>query len=255
MKWIRLFVLSMVVFVVVGCNFIYPQEKTPEPPAVKEAYAQATEMQMQMSTPTIIVEEPTNTPIPVTATSAPTPTPTLVTEYTVQEGDTLSGIAEEFDSSVQLLALINDEIEYINLIFPDQTILLPNPLDFPKPRSQTGKEIVIKVSTQQLFAFEDGKLINSFIVSTGLMDTPTLKGDDYFIYSKFPLAPMTGPGYNHSDVPSVMYYSGSYGIHGTTWHDNFGEPMSYGCTNMSVGDAKWLFDWTPEETPVTVVIR
>jgi len=32
-------------------------------------------------------------------------------------------------------------------------------------------------------------------------------------------------------------------FHGTYWHDNFGTPMSRGCINMRIEDAKWLFRW------------
>ena len=33
-------------------------------------------------------------------------------------------------------------------------------------------------------------------------------------------------------------------FHGTYWHDNFGTPMSHGCINMRVEEAKWIFRWT-----------
>ena len=50
--------------------------------------------------------------------------------------------------------------------------------------------------------------------------------------------------YNLADVPWVMYYKGSYSIHGTYWHDNFGDARSAGCTNATQGDAKYIFDLT-----------
>jgi lipoprotein-anchoring transpeptidase ErfK/SrfK len=39
-----------------------------------------------------------------------------------------------------------------------------------------------------------------------------------------------------------MYYSGSLAVHGTYWHDKFGTPQSAGCTNLTQGDAKFIFD-------------
>jgi lipoprotein-anchoring transpeptidase ErfK/SrfK len=50
--------------------------------------------------------------------------------------------------------------------------------------------------------------------------------------------------YDLADVPWVMYYYGSYSIHGTYWHDNFGAQKSAGCTNATQGDAKYIFDLT-----------
>ena len=247
MKRLKFFGLLVVVFIIVGCKILYLQEGTPEPQTVAETYAQATNAQMQTSTPNP-TEEPTNTPKP--ETPAPSPTPTRVTEYVVQGGDTLSKIAETFNTSVQLLAMAN-EIDP-NWIFEGQVLSIPDPKALPVAKNEVGKEILIRISTQQLFVFEKGVLIKKFVVSTGLPNTPTLLGN-YLIYSKYEKTDMTGPGYHLEDVPWTMYYSNSYGIHGTYWHSNFGNPMSHGCTNMTIEDAKWLFDWAPKDTPVIVI--
>ncbi len=150
---------------------------------------------------------------------------------------------------------ITNEIEYINLIYPDQVILLPNPDDLPTPLSQTGMEIIVKTSTQQLFAFEDGELIRDFVVSTGLPDTPTRSGDEYEIQHTYESALMSGPGYYYPGVPWIIYYDGDYGIHGTDWHSNFGQPMSHGCVNMRVEDAEWLYNWVSEDVLIRVITR
>ena len=47
--------------------------------------------------------------------------------------------------------------------------------------------------------------------------------------------------YDLPNAPWVMYYKGSYSIHGTYWHDEFGSQKSSGCTNMTQGDSKYLF--------------
>ncbi|MBA3873751.1 MAG: L,D-transpeptidase, partial [Anaerolineae bacterium] len=49
--------------------------------------------------------------------------------------------------------------------------------------------------------------------------------------------------------PWVMYFDGSISLHGTYWHDNFGYRRSHGCVNLSISDAKWLFNWTAGATP------
>jgi hypothetical protein len=36
-------------------------------------------------------------------------------------------------------------------------------------------------------------------------------------------------------------------LHGTYWHDNFGQRMSHGCVNMRNSDALWVYRWT---TPI-----
>jgi lipoprotein-anchoring transpeptidase ErfK/SrfK len=49
-----------------------------------------------------------------------------------------------------------------------------------------------------------------------------------------------------------MYFYQGYGTHGTYWHTNFGQPMSHGCVNMTIGDAQWLYNWAPVGTLVVV---
>ena len=52
-----------------------------------------------------------------------------------------------------------------------------------------------------------------------------------------------GTYYYLPDVEWVQYFDGEIGFHGTYWHDNFGQPMSRGCVNMTNADAQWLFEW------------
>jgi lipoprotein-anchoring transpeptidase ErfK/SrfK len=111
--------------------------------------------------------------------------------------------------------------------------------------------IDVNLSEQRVYAYEGDVIVNSFLVSTGLPDTPTVTGE-YQIYVKVPVQDMSGPGYYLPDVPWVMYFYDEYGFHGTYWHNNFGRPMSRGCVNMTIEDAKWLFDWASVGTKVDV---
>ena len=111
--------------------------------------------------------------------------------------------------------------------------------------------IDINLSTQQLFAYEGDSLIQSFIVSTGTWEHPTVTGQ-YTIYVKYLYTDMSGPGYYLPDVPYTMYFYQGYGIHGTYWHNNFGTPMSHGCVNMVTSEAGWLFNWASVGTLVNI---
>ncbi len=114
-----------------------------------------------------------------------------------------------------------------------------------------GRWIDMNLSEQQVYAYEGDVLVNSFIVSTGVYDTPTVTGE-FNIYLKVPMQAMSGPGYYLPDVPWVMYFYEDYGFHGTYWHDNFGTPMSRGCVNLRTADAEWLYQWASIGTPVVV---
>jgi hypothetical protein len=50
--------------------------------------------------------------------------------------------------------------------------------------------------------------------------------------------------YELPGVPWTSFFTESgVAFHGTYWHDNFGTPMSRGCINMRIEEAKWLFRW------------
>jgi len=94
-------------------------------------------------------------------------------------------------------------------------------------------------------------MVMTTLVSTGAQDTPTLRGV-FRIYRKLDSQRMRGRDYDLPDVPYVMYFKGSYAMHGTYWHNNFGQPMSHGCVNIPTGKAAWLYDWAPQGTVVVV---
>ena len=55
------------------------------------------------------------------------------------------------------------------------------------------------------------------------------------------------------DVPAVgwtsLFVGEGVAIHSTYWHNNYGEPMSHGCVNVTPEDAKWIFRWTQPAVP------
>lgn len=199
------------------------------------------------STPTITI---TFTPT-LTATPTATATPQDL-YYVVKAGDTLTGIAAKYGLNVTYLAGIN-KIPDMNLIYVGQILRLTGVLLPPEPTITVGKQIIVQLSVQKVFVYEDGELINTFIVSTGVTAYPTRLGE-YKIYEKVELTRMKGPGYDYPNVPWAMYFDERRSFHGTYWHNNFGRPMSHGCVNMQTPDAKWLYDWAEMGTSVLVIV-
>ena len=133
------------------------------------------------------------------------------------------------------------------------------------------KWIEVDLSEQKVYAYAGVEQINEFVVSTGLPGTPTVTGE-FRMWMRTPMQDMSGGNrasgnyYYLKDVQWVQYFYQSYGFHGTYWHNNFGQPMSRGCVNMTNDDAQWLFDWafpqwdgepgwiTPTEENATLVI-
>jgi lipoprotein-anchoring transpeptidase ErfK/SrfK len=127
----------------------------------------------------------------------------------------------------------------------------PRPTKVPADKSKSDKWIEIDLSEQRIYAYEGQKKVFEARVSTGVRRYPTVTGR-FRIYVKYRSTRMRGPGYDLPNVPWTMYFYRSYGIHGAYWHNNFGRPMSHGCVNMKVSEAKALFNWAPTGTLVVV---
>jgi lipoprotein-anchoring transpeptidase ErfK/SrfK len=180
------------------------------------------------------------------------------TVHVVERGQELALIAREYGVDMDEIVALNN-IANPSLIFVGQELLIPAAGEYqpsaddapPAPLAQ-GKSIVVSVDRQRIYAYENGELIHSHLTSTGLPDTPTVKGD-FNIYVKHVRTNMSGPDYFLPDVPYTMYFYQGYGIHGTYWHNSFGRPMSHGCVNLPTPEAEWFFNWAEVGTLVRVI--
>jgi len=131
--------------------------------------------------------------------------------------------------------------------------------EFFAARLPEGGEKLITVSLQEqrLYAYQDGTLIATFVVSTG-SNTST---GSFHILDKIPNV--------YSDIwnfwmPNWMgiYFAGSLenGFHSlpvlpngeSIWSDALGTPVSYGCVVLGVPEAQALYDWAEVGTTVQI---
>ncbi len=203
---------------------------------------------------------------PVAETAPAVTTDTSGTRtHTVQPGEHLARIASQYGISWPTIASANN-ITDPNTIFAGQVLVIPatdssasayiapqtwDAPSVPVPTIVSGKQIVVDLSDQRVYAYENGQLVRNVLVSTGEWYAPTVVGD-FSIYLKYDSQLMTGPGYYLPGVPWVMYFYQGYSLHGTYWHSNFGHPMSHGCVNLPTEEAAWFYTWAPMGTPVHV---
>ena len=124
--------------------------------------------------------------------------------------------------------------------------------------------VIVSITQGTLVAYDDLTPVYATLVSPGQGGLPRAGGDlvkdsttptgTFRITFKDRAATMSSEfGENRSfwiaDVPFTQYFSPPFALHGTYWHERFGEPMSAGCVNLSPRDAKWLFDWTGPAVP------
>jgi lipoprotein-anchoring transpeptidase ErfK/SrfK len=177
--------------------------------------------------------------------------------HVVQRGQNLYRIARRYGLTTYALAAANG-IANVNRVYVGQRLVIPGrgttppPAPAPAPPGgNSGRWIDVNLSTQRLTAYAGNTPVRSTLVSTGLPATPTPTGR-YRVYVKYVATLMSGPGYYLPNVPYTMYFYRGYGLHGTYWHSNFGQPMSHGCINLPTPEAGWLFNWASVGTLINI---
>ncbi len=143
-----------------------------------------------------------------------------------------------------------NEMEW-NMIGPDQwvegrrvALVTPNPA--PPEGASTNRWIDVDLKEQTLAVYDNNQLVYATAIATGLEPFWTRPGL-FQIFEKKETETMRNNDpsdfYYLENVPYTMYFDGARALHGAYWRTRFGYPQSHGCVNLSVGDARWLFDW------------
>lgn len=120
-----------------------------------------------------------------------------------------------------------------------QEEVLAGPNNNPKLFGE--RMIEVDLSDQKLYAKQGDYVIREFDISSGLPGTPTPTGE-FTIYRKLPVHLYAGEGYYLPGVKWNLNFLPAYYIHGTYWHNNFGNPMSHGCVNMRTEEVEWVYN-------------
>jgi lipoprotein-anchoring transpeptidase ErfK/SrfK len=132
------------------------------------------------------------------------------------------------------------------------TPLQPVPFQAVTPAAYP-KFLEADVSTDRLYAWQNGQLVNTFLSTDGKPGDTTPIGS-FAIWDKTRLQTMVGPGYVQPNVPYINYFDHSGdAIHGNYWRPAsvFGTTdTSHGCIGIPVDEAEWVYNWAPIGTPV-----
>jgi len=121
----------------------------------------------------------------------------------------------------------------------------------PEGVASDAKWVAVDLYEQTLVAYEGDTPVFATIISTGLPTHETNEGL-FSIWESLPRDAMSGAAgapdaYAVESVPWVMYFDGGISLHGTYWHDLFGYRQSHGCVNLSVSDARWVYEWVHDD--------
>lgn len=209
-----------------------------------------------------------STPESTAAASLQTAPETTSSTYLVQRGDTLFRIAVRYGLSTYTLAQANGIVN-TNFIYAGQVLTIPasdgsgttsgtgapSPPASSVPQFSEARWIDVNLSNQLLTAYEGTTPVLTTYISSGRWAYPTVTGQ-FRVWLRYESQNMSGYrlGFDYylPNVPYVMYFYRDYAIHGTYWHNNFGTPMSHGCVNMTIDQARWLYYWSDYGTLVNV---
>ena len=122
-----------------------------------------------------------------------------------------------------------------------------------RPEGVQGRWAAVDLYEQTLVAYEDDTPVFTTLVSTGLPDWDTNEGI-FTVWARLIEGNQSGAtgapdSYALESVPWIMYFDADISFHGAYWHDDFGYRRSHGCVNMTISDARYLFEWTGASTP------
>lgn len=176
--------------------------------------------------------------------------PTIIPKsilYEIKSGDTLSKIAKEFKTTVELIKKSNHLAD--DKILPGRKLKL-----WTAPFS-----ILIDKSQNTLVLKSEEEIMKTYVVSTGINNsTPT---GNFKVINKL-LNPTWFKGGAIVPPSSPENILGSrwlgfdlreYGIHGTTDPQSLGKQATEGCIRMSNSDIEELYTIIPVGTEVTIV--
>lgn len=144
--------------------------------------------------------------------------------------------------------------DYVHLFLGANSNKIANKID----RLST-KRIIVDLANNVLYAYEGDALFMQQPISPGLDATPTSPGTFWVMrraLESYMQGPIPGGSSQYYDLPGVpwdLYFTrDGAAIHGTYWHNHFGQPWSHGCVNLPPDQAKILYAWADLGTPVIV---
>ena len=142
------------------------------------------------------------------------------------------------------------------LVGPDQWIeqrMVAKVFKIDIPEGVAGRWVAVDLYEQTLVAYDGNVPVYATLIASGVPGWDTNEGV-HEVWARLEVDRMSGAtgapnGWDLQSVPWVMYFDDSISLHGTYWHDNFGYRQSRGCVNLSISDARFVYQWFLD-TPV-----
>lgn len=181
-------------------------------------------------------------------------------EYIVQPGDSFASIGYDYGIPYPWLQQANPNVSTLSV---GQAITIPSPdemLPFPVV---PNKRIVLSISQQRAWVYENNQVIWEWPISTGIASSPTAPGifqiqthvDNAYAANWNLWMPHFMGIYR--PVPTSDFMNGFHGFPtrdgaNLLWTQNLGSPVTYGCILLSNENAATLYTWAEEGVIVEI---
>jgi lipoprotein-anchoring transpeptidase ErfK/SrfK len=181
--------------------------------------------------------------------------------HTVQAGETITSIAWDYGVPYLYIQQANGGIGSVSV---GQTITIPSPDNFFDFAPIPNKRIVVSISQQHLWVYENGILQWDAVISTGIASSPTWPGL-YQVISHEPNAyagnwDLYMPNFMgiYRPIPGADFTNGFHGFptrggSQLLWTNNLGTRVTYGCVLLGDTAIQNLYNWA--ENGVVVEIQ
>ncbi len=181
-------------------------------------------------------------------------------QHVVTYGETLSSIAFDYGIPYGWLQYENPSVSTLSV---GQTINIPSPDELIPLPIVYHKRIIISLSQQKMWAYENGSLKWEWLVSTGIASSPTSPGV-FQIQSHYDNAyagnwDLWMPYFMgiYKPVPTLDFMNGFHGFptrggSQLLWTNSLGTRVTYGCILLSNTNAQQLYTWAEEGVIVEI---
>jgi LysM repeat protein len=184
----------------------------------------------------------------------------LPTLYTIVEGDTLIKVAWKVGIPYWKILAANPGIDQ-NALRSGQVLEIPSKDELLPLPVVVNKRIVISISQQRMWTYQDGQQLHEYVISTGIDRSPTQPGifqvrthelDAYAELWNLHMPHFLGI---YESWPGFMN-----GIHGLPtlsngqrlWENVLGRPASYGCIILNLDAAEAVYNWAEDGVVVEI---
>ncbi|MCB8967654.1 MAG: L,D-transpeptidase family protein [Ardenticatenaceae bacterium] len=181
-------------------------------------------------------------------------------QHVVQSGETISSIGRDYGIPYPWIQQANPGVDSL---FAGQILTIPSVDELIPLPVVENKRVVVSITQQKAWVYENGSLKWEWAASTGIADSPTSPGifqiqthEETAYAGNWDLWMPSFMGI-YRPVPTSDFMNGFHGFPSRNgsqllWTSSLGHPVTYGCILLSSDNAQILYDWAEEGVIVEI---